>query len=257
MSNRFYARIKLLSLSLLIAGMVSVALAYSLKPSNGVKLKAKRAFTVVTKETVTMNDPNMQSESGQADYVITARYQKSDGTWKEVRTAYKSTGKVLREDIQFGIPGQGVFQVDKDRRMLSFISQMPPKEETSYVPITDGHEHPRFLRHDVVQGYNTYVLHDVVAEDGSYEDEYYAPDLNGYPIKAFKFAPYGSSVTEAIQITLGDPDESVFASLPNWLVDYDRFKKKIQAIEDGGHHETAAAMRQELEKQLAKKIKDQ
>ncbi len=48
-------------------------------------------------------------------YLITARYQKSDGTWKEVRTAYKFSGKVL-ENIQFGIPGQGVFQVDKDLR---------------------------------------------------------------------------------------------------------------------------------------------
>lgn len=204
-----------------------------------------------------MNDPSMQSEPGQADYVITARYQKSDGTWKEVRTAYKTNGKVLREAIQFGIPGRGAFEVDKRHGVLDFISSMPPKEVTSYVPITDGHEHPRFIRHDIVQGYKTYVLHYVVGEDGSYEDEYYAPDLDGYPIKSFKFASYGSSITEAMQITLGDPDESVFGSLPNWLVDYDRFKKSIQAIEDDGHHETAEAMRRELEKEPTKKIRDQ
>jgi len=41
--------------------------------------------------------------------------------------------------------------------------------------------------------------------------------------------------------------------LPNWLVDYDRFKKKIQAIEDDGHHDTAEGMRRELERELAKK----
>jgi hypothetical protein len=257
MSNNFSARIKLVSIALLLAGMVSVALAYSLKQANGLKLRHAKGFTIVTKETVTMNDPSMQSEPRQADYVITARYQKSDGTWKEVRTAYKSSGKVLRENITFGIPGRGVFQVDKDHGVLSFTSQMPPKEETSYVSINDGHDNKRFSRDDIVQGYKTYVLHYVVAEDGSYEDEYYAPDLDGYAIKSFKFAPYGSSVTEAIQITLGDPDESVFGSLPNWLVDYDRFKKKIQAIEDDGHHETAETMRRELERELAKKIKDQ
>jgi hypothetical protein len=257
MSNSFSARIKLASIAMLIAGLVSVALAYSLKQGNSVKLRHAKGFTIVTKESVTMNDPTIQAQPGQADYVITARYQKSDGTWKEVRSAYKSSGKVLRENITFGIPGRGVFQVDKDRGVLSFISQMPPKEETSYVPINDGHNHPRFSRDAVVQGYNTYVLHYVVAEDGSYEDEYYAPDLDGYPIKSFKFAPYGSSVTEAIQITLGDPDESVFGSLPNWFVDYDRFQKKIQAIEEDGHHETADAMRRELERELTKKIKDQ
>lgn len=257
MADSSSTRIKFVSIALLIAGMVSVALAYSLKQANGVKLRYAKGFTVVTKETVTMNDPRMQSEPRQADYVITVRYQRSDGAWKEARTAYKSNGTILRENIQFGTPGRGVFDVDKARGALSFISSMPPKEVTSYVPITDGHEHPRFLRDDTVQGYKTYVLHYVVAQDGSYEDEYYAPELDGYPIKSFKFAPYGSSITEAIRITLGDPDESVFGSLPNWMVDYERFKKKIQAIEDDGHHEAAEVVRRELERELAKQIKDQ
>lgn len=257
MEFEFSRRFKLLSVALLVVGLVSVTVAYSLQRANGLKLRHAKGFTIVTKETITMNDPSMQAEPGQADYVITASYQKSDGTRKEVRTAYKSGGKVLRENITFGVPGQGVFQVDKDQGVLHFLSQMPPKEETSYVPITDGHESPRFSRHEVVQGYKTYVLHYVVDPDGSYEDEYYAPDLDGYAIKSVKFAPYGSSVTEAIQITLGDPDESLFGSLPNWIVDYERFKDKIQAIEDDGHHETAEALRRQLEQELAKKVKNQ
>lgn len=257
MDFEFSKKFKLLSVALLIVGIVSVAVAYSLQRANGIKFRHAKGFTIVTKETVTMNDPGMQAEPGQADYVITASYHRSDGTHKEVITAYKANGKVLRENITFGVPGQGVFQVDKVHGVLHFLSQMPPKEETSYVPITDGHEHPRFIRDEVVQGYKTYVLHAVVDEDGSYEDEYIAPDLDGYVIKSFKWAPYGSSVTEAIQITLGDPDESAFGSLPDSLVDYERFEKKIQAIEDDGHHETAEAMRRELERQRAKKIKEQ
>jgi hypothetical protein len=248
MAFKFSKKFELLSLVLLVLGVVSVTVAYSFQRAKGIKYRPAKGFEIVTKETVTMNNPSMQSEPGQADYVITARYQKSDGTWKEVRTVYKSGDKVLREHIQFGIPGRGVFQVNKDHGVLDFISSMQPKEETSYVPINDGHDHPRFLKDELVQGYKTYVLHYVVGDDGSYQDEYHAPDLDGYPIKSFKFAPYGSSFTEAIQITLGDPDESVFRSLPNWLVDYDLFKKKIQAIEDDGHHETSEAMRRELEK---------
>jgi hypothetical protein len=96
-------------------------------------------------------------------------------------------------------------------------------------------------------------LHSVIADDGSYEDEYHAPDLDGFPIKSFEFSPFGSSVMEATQITLGDPDETVFGTLPDLVVDYGRFRKKIQAIEADGHHETAEALRRELEQQRAKK----
>jgi hypothetical protein len=253
----FSRKFKLLTVVLLAIGVVSAGVAYSLQRANGVKLRHAKGLTIVTKETVTMNDPSMQAAPQQADYIITARYQKSDGTWKEVRTAYKSNGAVLRKDIGFGIPGQGSYQVDTAQGVLNFLSPMPPREVTSYVQITDGHENPGFLRNETVQGYNTYIVHNLVADDGSYEDGYYAPDLDGSLIKSFKFAPYGSSITEAIQITLGDPDESVFSSLPNWVIDYDHFKKKIQAIEDDGQHETAEALRRDLELELAKHIKNQ
>lgn len=256
MDFQFSRKAKLMSVALFVIGIVSVTVAYSLQRANRLKLRPAKGFTIITKETITMNDPSMQAEPGQADYVITARYQKSDGTWKEVRTAYKSSGKVLREQISFGIPGKGVFQIDKDKEVLSFLSQMPSKEQTSYVPITNGHDNKRFSRDEEVQGYKTYVLHYAVAEDGSYEDEYYAPDLDGYAIKSVKLAPYGSSVTEAIQITLGDPDESLFSSLPNFSVDYDRFEKKIQAIEDDGHRDTAETMRRQLEQERAKNPKN-
>jgi len=252
MKFEFSKKFKLLSVVLLVVGIFSVTVAYSWQQTKGVKLRPAKAFTLITKETVTLKDPAAQAEPGQADYYITARYHKSDGTWKEVRTAYKSNGKVLRENITFGLPGQGVFQVDKDQGVLHFLSQMPPKEETSYVAITDGHEDPRFSRDDIVQGYKTYVLHNVIGDDGSYEDEYHAPDLDGFTIKSVESSPYGSSVTEAIQITLGDPDESVFASLPNLVVDCDRFEKKIKAIEADGRHETAEALRRELQQERAK-----
>ena len=253
MEFQFGGKFKLLAVVLLVGGVVSVTLAYSWQRANGPARRPAKGFTLITKETVTLKDPAAQAEARQADYVITARYQKSDGTWKEVRTAYKSSGKVLREDITFGLPGQGVFQVDKDQGVLHYLSQMPPKEETSYVAITDGHDNPRFSRDDIVQGYKTYVLHYVVADDGSYEDEYYAPDLDGSMIKSIKSSPYGSSVTEAIQITQGDPDESVFGSLPDLVVNYDRFEKKIKAIEADGRHETAEALRRELQQERAKK----
>ena len=106
---------------LLVVGVLSVTIAYSWQQTKHLKLRPAKAFTLITKEIVTLKDPAAQAKPGQADYVITARYQKSDGAWKEVRTAYKSNGKVLRENITFGVPGQGVFQVDKDQGVLHYL----------------------------------------------------------------------------------------------------------------------------------------
>lgn len=252
METRISKNIRLLSIALLIAGMVSVVIAYAFPQAKGGRTRHAKGFTIVTKETIKLNDPKMQSLPQQADYVMTVRYQKSDGTWKEVITAYKSNGYVLRETTSFGIPGEGAYQLDKTSGELSFLSAMPPKETTSYVVISDGREHPKFLKDDVVQGYRTYVLHYDVDKDGSYMDEYYAPDLDGYPIRSMKVAPHGVSVTETVEITLGDPDENVFASLPKSKVNYDHFKKKMAALDQDGSHEAAATMQRDLEQQLSK-----
>jgi len=257
MTSGFSKRTKLLSIVIFVIGVVSASVAFTLQPAKGKRLRPAKGFTIVLKETISLNDPKWQAEAGQADYVITTRYQKSDGTWKEVRTAYKANGKVLRKNIQFGIPGKGVYDIDRSRMTLNFISSMPPKEETSFVAATDGHDHRLFARDEVVQGYRTYVLHYVLDKDGTYEEEYYAPELNNYPIRGFKSAPYGHSVTEMLSVTLGDPDESVFASLPQWSVDYAQFERKIQAIADDGKPETAAALQRELKEQIAKEIDKQ
>jgi len=250
-SNHF----RLFALALFFVGLVSVAVAYSLKPSRSVAgiPRHARGFTIVTKETITLA-AERQSDPKQADYVITKRYRKSDGTWKELKVAYKSGGEILKDQMTFGAPSRGAFRVDKKNGNLVFLSSMPSKETTSYVQVTDGHEHPQFLRDDVVNGYKTYVIHDLVGDDGSYEDDYYAPELDGELIKSVKVAPYGGSVTELVSIELGDPDESVFDALPNLTVTYEEFKGKIEAMEANGEHATAESLRQDLKQQLAREL---
>ena len=257
MTVRFSRRLRILSIVVFVAGVVSATLAFSLHPAKGHRLRPARGFTIVLKETISLNDPKWQAEPKQADYVITTRYQKSDGTWKEVRTAHKSDGRVLRKHIQFGIPGRGVYEIDRERLTLKFISSMPSKETTSYVPITDGRDHPLYLKDDVVQGYRTYVLHYIVDKDGTYEDEYYAPELNNHHIRGFKWAPYGHSETEMLSVKLGDPDDSVFSSLPQWSVEYDQFEAKIQALADEGKRETAQALQREMQQHMARELEKQ
>lgn len=251
MPNSFSVRLKLLSVGLLIVGMVSAVLAYSLKQSNNVNRRPARGFTLITKETAT---PTRAPEAGAvaSGYRLTTRYQRSDGTWKQARVYYNDEGKAFREDIAFGIPGKGVFQLDQTRGTMNFISSMPPKEETSFIEITDEKKHANFLKDEVVQGFATHVLR-FPDQDGGYVEIYRAPELNDLPIKRITVSNDGYSVEEAVEIKLGDPDARVFENLPNWFVRYERFEEKIQAMEDSGMPEAAKAMRQVLERELAKR----
>jgi hypothetical protein len=250
MNNTLSRRFRVLSIALFLTGVVSAVIAYAL-PSKGPKTRPAKGFTIVTKETIKLSDPKAQANPLQSDYVITVRNQKSDGTWKEVRTAYKNDGKVIREQTSFGIPGNGVFQ-DSGKGELEFLSAMPSTDVTSFVPIVDSHSDPRFVREEVVQGYNCYVLRYEVDKNGSYEEEYYAPELNNYPIRSVKVAPYGVSTTEMVQMTLGNPADEVFTSVPQKPVKYDAFKNKMKAMEDDGKHEAADAMRRDLDRRFSK-----
>ena len=250
MNKSLSRRIQMLSTALLVIGVVSAVIAYALPPK-GPKMRPAKGFTMVTKETIKLNDPKAQANPRQSDYVITVRSQKSDGTWKEVRTSYKNDGKVIKEQSAFGIPGDGVFQ-DSGNGELEFISEMPGTEVTSFVPIIDSHSDPKFVREEMVQGYNCYVLRYEVDKDGSYEEEYYAPELDNHPIGGVKVAPYGVSVTEMVQITLGNPADDVFTLAPRKPVQYDAFKNKMKALEDDGKHEAASAMRRDLERRISK-----
>ena len=250
MNKALSRRMQVLSIALFLTGVVSAVIAYALPPK-GPKTKPAKGFTIITQETITLNDPQAQANPQQADYVVTVRNQKSDGTWKEVRTAYKIDGKVIRENTSFGIPETGVFKV-RGEGELEFLSAMPSTEITSFVPIVDGHSDPRFVRDEVVQGYNTYVLHYEVDKNGSYEEESYAPELDNYPIRSVKVAPHGTSITEVVQITLGNPPETVFTSVPSGTIKYDAFRGKMKALADEGKQEAADAMRRDLDRELTK-----
>jgi len=248
MFNRTLIRIKFIATLLFIVGLVSAAVAYAVNRSNGVKLKPATGFTLVTRETII---PNFTGEPLELNYRVTTRHEKSDGTWKQVRSYYKSEGKSFREDIAFGIPGEGVFQVDQNRGTLNFVSGMGPKEQTSYVAVTDDHLHPNFLKDDVVLGYATHVLR-FPDQDGGYVDLYRAPDLNNRTIRKISVSSKGISVVDAVQITVGNPEDKVFENLPMWHVRYERFQDKVKGMEEIGKPDVAEAMRQELKRQSKK-----
>lgn len=250
MSERLFARFKFISIAVFVVGLVSATLAFSLHQTNGKKLRHRKGFTLITKETAILYS-GTQGNVPVVSYARTIRYQKSDGTWKQVTTHRDADGNVLRKQIGVGIPGQGVFKLNRAEGTLDFLSAMPPKEVASYVPNKDGHTDPSFLKDDWVQGYQTYVLH-FPDQEGGYVDLYFAPELDDQVIRRVVVTPHGIAIDELVEVKPGDPDERAFGPLPNWLVKYDRFKQKIATLEERGQHETVKAMRQELAEQIAK-----
>lgn len=253
MSSGILRRLNFITALLFIVGLVSAAVAYSVNHLTAVKRKPSIGFTLVTKET-TFPIFKGQLTSLETISRVTTRYERSDGTWKQVRTYYKSDGKSFREDVSFGIPGEGAFQLDQNRATLNFVSSMGPKEQTSYVTVTNDHLHPNFLKDDVVLGYDTHVLR-FPDEDGGYVDIYRAPALNNRTVRRITVSNQGVSIEDAVQIKEGNPEDKIFDDLPMWHIRYERFQDKINAMEESGKPEVAEAMRQELKRQLEKDSK--
>lgn len=192
---------------------------------------------------------------GEITHSDAIRYQRSDGTFKVVQTYYYADGAVAKKSILFGIPGQGVFSLSNSKGPLEFLSAMRPKEQTSYVRVNDGHSQPNFVRDDWVQGHQTYVLR-FPDNEGGYIETYYAPELDGEPLRSVSVSAGGISIEEFIQLRLGEPDDKVFGPLPKLLVNYDLFRSKIATMEEAGKHEAAEALQRELDQQIAKQMQE-
>jgi hypothetical protein len=250
MSERAFARFKIISVAVFILGLVSVALAFTLQQTNAPRMKPAKGFTLRSRDVVALTTPR-QSGPNEIAYSEAVRYQKSDGTFREVQRYLNVNGKILKKKILVGIPSQGVFGIDLPAGTLSFLSAMPSKDKTSFVQVTDGRDHPNFLKDDWVKGYSTYVLRFPDKDDG-YTDIYYSPDLNNQSLRRVNVSSQGVAVEEVFQIELGDPDERAFAPLPKWLVNYDLFKQKIAEMEKAGNPAAALALQRELDEQIKK-----
>jgi hypothetical protein len=255
MSNKSFTRFRAVSIAIFVIGAVSAGFAYSLRKENAPKLRQRKGFTLQTKNT---SMPVIPRLTGLREITRSSsiRYQRSDGTFKEVQTYYNANGAVVKKEILFGIPGQGVFKVNNAQGPLHFLSSMSPKEQTSFARIDDGHSQPNFVRDDWVQGYQTYVLR-FPEDDGGYYEMYCALDLDGEPLRRVSVSPGGVSINEVVQITLGEPDDRVFGPLPNLLVNYDLFKSKIARTKEAGNQEAAEGMQRQLDEQIAKQMQEQ
>jgi hypothetical protein len=174
MSYIFSNRFKTLSITVFLLGAVTAGFAYSVKLAQ--RPKPAIGFTITSRQTAALVDGTP------AGSITEVRYQKSDGSWKQVRTYFGPDGKMLKEDIGFGQSGRGVFHVDKENKALQFLSQM--EVQTVNKAAYDRHKDEKFVRDDTVLGYKTEVLRFTQDDGSGYTDKYFAPALQGLPIKS-------------------------------------------------------------------------
>lgn len=255
MTYKTFTRFRFISITIFVIGVVSAVFAYSLREPSGPKMKHRKGYTLQTRSTAMLTIPRkpVPHEIKRSESI---RYQRSDGTFKEITLYYDFNEAVVKKSVLYGVPGQGVFRLNGPGGPLDFLSAMPPGEKTSYVRDDDGHWQPNFVRDDWVHGYQTYVLR-FPDDDGGYHELYFAPALDNQELRSVSVSPGGVSVSEVTEIVLGDPANRIFDDLPPFVVNYELFKSKIEIMEEAGHHDTAEAMRREMAEQIAKEMKTQ
>jgi hypothetical protein len=174
---------------------------------------------------------------------IKIRYQWSTGDWKQVTVYYNREGDVANTDTGFGVVGRGVFQVDKEKGALNFLSKsggpIPPLSDQSL------RQDPDFVQEDVVLGFKTYVSR--LQQSGStYTEIHRTPELGDVSIKTVFASQHGVEVIEPLAIYIREPNRYLIESLPDYPINYDSLQRKIEAAERHGQLDVAEQMRQQL-----------
>jgi hypothetical protein len=221
-----------------VLGMASVTWAYFV--SQPVAQKAATGFTLTSKMSFTPSGSNASQITGSR-----VRYQKSDGSFKQITTYLKPDGALAKTVTLLGMLGRGVFEFTEGANSTEFLSpmrlEMPLKSEAE---IRETHHHNK-LRDEVVQGYKTLVVRLAGETPNSFTELYHAFALQDFPIKTVSVTDAGVLTIEPTKIEFGEPSDNDLA-FPNLPVSYERFEQKIQALEESGRHDTAETMRRQL-----------
>lgn len=240
--------LRLVSAGVFLSGIVAFVLSISLshpKRLNPPESIRPRGFTITSRQVVTQ-----VSDGTSVLHAERIRYQKSDGTFKIVSTFLEANGKVTKQGVTYGLPGRGIFQVDTENNRLNFLS--PMAERRPSVTESGLRGDPRFVREDNVLGYRTLVLkHD---KNGALEsvEIHYAVDLQGLPIKHTFVSTKTIEVLEPTMISLNEPEDSVFATMPDLPVNYEFYERDKQLMERAAQSGTVEQItRESLESQKA------
>ena len=192
-----------LSLIVFLLGVASVTYAYFISQSAA---QYASGFTLTSKMTLRPSGSNTSQTTGSR-----VRYQKSDGSFKQITTYLKADGTPGKTITLVGVLGRGVFEFTDNAVRMEFLSPMrseiPVKSEAE---IKDIHHHNR-LRDEVVQGYKTLVVRLPGESPNSFTELYHAFALQDFPIKTVNVTDAGVLTIEPTKIELGEPSEKDLA----------------------------------------------
>jgi hypothetical protein len=238
MNKVLFERFRKLSLVVFILGLATAGFAYYVTSS---PKPATTGFTLYSRISFTRVGSSESRTTGSR-----VRYQKSDGSFKQITTYLNADGTAKKPNFLFGLLGRGVFEVSGDDKAMSFLSpmraQIPPVSEAE---LRNTHSHD-ILRDETLLGYKTIVVR-ILGDSSSYTELYHALDLQGLQIKTVEVSDAGTMVIEPTKIQLGEPAEGDL-SMPSLPISYDLFEDKIKTLEERGQSETAERLRQQLRK---------
>lgn len=236
--NSLSAKHRTISLTVFFLGVATVTFAYF--TSQPTANYVSTGFTLTSRMTFIPAGSNTAQITGSR-----VRYQKSNGSFKQITTYLKADGTPDKTITLVGVLGRGVFEFADNAQNMEFISPMRAQIPImSEAEIRNTHHH-NMLRDEVVLGHKTLVVRLPGETSKAFTELYHAFALQDFPIKTVNLTYAGVLTIEPTKIELGEPSQNDLA-LPNLRVSYERFEQKIEAMESSGRHDTAETMRQQL-----------
>jgi hypothetical protein len=235
MKKLLFHKLRVCALVLLGLGAVSASVAvYSTAKSH----RNAQGFTLYSTMTTAMGGTEAKTGSR-------VRYQRSDGSFKQITTYYRADGTVSKTDILLGQPNRGVFAVDERAKSLEFVSGL--SANSIVLAESDLHAgHRNVVREEKLLGYRVLVAR---VGDGNeragYTELYHAPELMGFQIKTVAVTPAATLTIEPTRIVAGEPAARDLEP-PPYPVNYELYEEKIKTMEERGEVETARQMREIL-----------
>jgi hypothetical protein len=154
------------------------------------------------------------------------RFQRSDGTYKLVQTAFAPDGSVATTQTLFGFVGIGVFRLDEGNKRLVFAGPQSDDRPADVAKFLRTHE--LFVREEAVSGINTIVWRQPGRTKANFIEEYRAPSLSGMLIKTVMVSDRGRETVEPTAIKMGEPALGLFAELWSCTADYSSYEREVQ-----------------------------
>jgi len=223
-------KMRVASLAVLLLGLVSVVIAYSMRPPKpqDIFILSERAFTPSGGTTI--------NEGTQM------RLAKADGSFVDIKKLKEPDGRITTKTL-FSENGRGVFNVDEKTQTLSFVSGW-----SRHAPITEAQfrSQPNFAGEGMVLGFRVFIVRQNL-DDTSYIETYAAPDLQWELLKMVYHNEFGTTVVEAKDVKRGAAAREALAfTPPSQPISYDHYEKKIEDVKKTSP-KNAEAMRQLLE----------